>query len=106
MPGLELALLMMMVELLQSPGYFSKVSDWKMRSVTVDQPYPAAAIQIMSEACHGIIRDVRIPDSREALLGIGMDWGCVGKMTTADATIPHMRELKVMRSTRRIHTTY
>ena len=22
-----------------------------------------------------------------------MDWGCVGKMTTADATIPHMREL-------------
>lgn len=75
------------------PGYFSKVSDWRIENITIDQPYPAAAIQIMSEACHGVIRDVRILDSREALLGIGMDWGSVGKMTTADATIPHMREL-------------
>jgi len=47
----------------------------------------------MSEGCFGVIRRVRILDSKEALLGIGMDWGSVGMMTTADETIPLMREL-------------
>ncbi|MEJ7590763.1 MAG: hypothetical protein WKF77_04390, partial [Planctomycetaceae bacterium] len=75
------------------PSRFSRVSDWKIENITIDQPFPAAAIQIMSEACHGIIRDVRILDSPKALLGIGMDWGSVGKITSADETIPHMREL-------------
>jgi len=77
----------------EKPGHFSRVSNWKVENITIDQPFPAAAIQIMSEACHGIIRNVRILDSPMALLGIGMDWGSVGKMTTADESIPHMREL-------------
>jgi hypothetical protein len=75
------------------PSRFSKVSHWKIEDITIDQRFPAAAIQIMSEACHGVIRRVRILDSPEALLGIGLDWGSVGKMTTADETIPFMREL-------------
>jgi hypothetical protein len=61
--------------------------------MTIDQPFAASAIQIMSEGCFGVIRRVHILDSKEALLGIGMDWGSVGKMTTADDTIPRMREL-------------
>lgn len=77
----------------QKPGHFSKVSDWKIENITIDQPFPAAAIQIMSEACHGVIRGVRILDSPNALLGIGLDWGSVGKMTSADDQIPGMRAL-------------
>ena len=61
--------------------------------MTIDQPFAASAIQIMSEGCFGVIRRVRILDSKEALLGIGMDWGSVGMMTTTDETIPRMREL-------------
>ncbi|MBL8817464.1 MAG: right-handed parallel beta-helix repeat-containing protein [Planctomyces sp.] len=77
----------------QKPSYFSRIADWTIEDITIDQPFPASCIQIMSEGCHGIIRRVHIPDSSAALLGIGMDWGSVGKMTTADETIPHMREL-------------
>lgn len=75
------------------PGYFSKIEHWSIEDMTIDQPFAASAIQIMSEGCFGVIRRVRILDSKEALLGIGMDWGSVGKMTTADETIPVMREL-------------
>lgn len=75
------------------PGYFSKVEHWSVEDMTIDQPFAASAIQIMSEGCFGVIRRVHILDSKEALLGIGMDWGSVGKMTTADETIPLMREL-------------
>lgn len=75
------------------PSYFSKIEHWSIEDMTIDQPIAASAIQIMSEGCFGIIRRVHILDSKEALLGIGMDWGSVGKMTTADDTIPRMREL-------------
>ena len=75
------------------PGYFSKIAHWSIEDMTIDQPFAASAIQVMSEGCFGMIRRVRILDSNEALLGIGMDWGSVGKMTTADETIPLMREL-------------
>jgi hypothetical protein len=75
------------------PGYFSKIEHWSIEDMTIDQPFAASAIQVMSEACFGVIRRVRILDSPKALLGIGMDWGSVGKMTTADETIPLMREL-------------
>ncbi len=77
----------------QNPAYFSKIEYWIIEDMTIDQPFAASAIQIMSEGCFGKIRRVRILDSKQALLGIGMDWGSVGKMTTADETIPNMREL-------------
>lgn len=77
----------------EKPGYFSKVSHWTIEDITIDQPFPTAAIQLMSEACHGVIRRVQILDSPKALLGIGMDWGCVGKANSADDQIPRMREL-------------
>jgi hypothetical protein len=60
------------------PGYFSKIEHWFIEDMTIDQPFAASAIQIMSEGCFGVIRRVRILDSKEALLGIGMDWGSVG----------------------------
>lgn len=77
----------------EQPGRFSKVSHWIVEDLTIDQPFEAAAIQLMSEACHGEIRRVKILDSDKALLGIGMDWGSVGKITAADETIPHVRTL-------------
>ncbi len=60
------------------PGRFSKVSHWSINDITIDQPFEAAAIQLMSEACHGTILNVTVLDSPKALLGIGMDWGSVG----------------------------
>ena len=75
------------------PSYFSKVSNWRIEDITIDQQVEASAIQLMSEACFGVIRRVRILDSSTALMGIGLDWGSVGKMTTADDQIPRMREL-------------
>ena len=75
------------------PSYFSKVSNWRIEDMIIDQQVAASAIQLMSEACFGVIRRVRILDSPKALMGIGLDWGSVGKMTTADAQIPRMREL-------------
>jgi hypothetical protein len=47
----------------------------------------------MSEACHGTIKNVRILDSDKALLGIGLDWGTVGPITTEDKEVPRMRQL-------------
>jgi hypothetical protein len=75
------------------PGWFSKVSRWSIENMTIDQQVAASAIQIMSEACHGSIRNVRILDSDNALLGIGLDWGSVGPITSADQEIPRMRRL-------------
>jgi hypothetical protein len=77
----------------EKPGYFSRVGHWRIESLTIDQPFEAAAIQLMSEAHDGLIRNIRILDSDKALLGIGLDWGSVGPITTADAEVPRMREL-------------
>ncbi len=75
------------------PGPFSAVSGWAIENLTIDQPVDACAIQLMSEAHHGVIRDIRILDSDKALLGIGMDWGSVGPIATPDPEIPRMRRL-------------
>ena len=77
----------------EKPGRFSVVSHWAIENITIDQPFAASAIQLMSEACHGTIRNVRILDSDKALLGIGLDWGAVGPITTEDKEIPRMRRL-------------
>ena len=77
----------------EKPSYFSRVTNWTIEDVTIDQQVAASAIQLMSEACFGVIRRVRILDSPKALMGIGLDWGSVGKMTTADDQIPRMRGL-------------
>ncbi len=75
------------------PGRFSKVSHWSINDITIDQPFEAAAIQLMSEACHGTILNVTVLDSSKALLGIGMDWGSVGPITSEDQRIADMRRL-------------
>lgn len=75
------------------PGKFSRVAHWLIEDITIDQPFTAAAIQLMSEACFGTIRSVQIRDSKQALLGVGLDWGSVGPITSEDAQIPRMREL-------------
>jgi hypothetical protein len=75
------------------PGAFSTVSRWAIENMTIDQPFAASAIQFMSEACHGLVQNVRILNSDQALLGIGMDWGSVGPITSADAELPRMRRL-------------
>ena len=78
----------------EKPGRFSKVSHWAHREHDeIDQPIAASAIQLMSEACHGTIKNVRILDSDKALLGIGLDWGSVGPITSEDKEIPRMRRL-------------
>jgi hypothetical protein len=77
----------------EKPGRFSKVSHWAVENMTIDQQFAASAIQLMSEACHGTIRNVRILDSDKALLGIGLDWGSVGPITSEDKEIPRMRRL-------------
>lgn len=87
----------------ENPGHFVTVSHWKIESVTIDQQVEAAAIQLMSDACHGVIRDVTIEDSKLALLGIGMDWGCVGPMTSEDALLPRM---KMLWASKQIYTTH
>lgn len=75
------------------PGHFTTVAHWTIEDMTIEQRIPACCIQLMSEACHGTIRNVRILDSDKALLGVGMDWGSVGPITTVDAEIPRMRRL-------------
>jgi len=77
----------------EKPGQFSTVRDWAIDNITVDQPFDSAAIQMMSEACHGRVTNVTILDSSKALLGIGMDWGSVGPITTEDKEVPRMRRL-------------
>ena len=77
----------------EKPGHFTQVSHWTIDQMTIDQQVEACAIQLMSEACHGTIRNVTILDSSKALLGIGMDWGSVGPIMTADDQMPRMKEL-------------
>src|SRR5262249_28899034 len=49
----------------EKPGRFSKVSHWAIENITVDQQVAASAIQLMSEVCHGTIRNIRILDSEK-----------------------------------------
>jgi hypothetical protein len=77
----------------EKPSYFSKISKWRMEHLTIDQPAPQSAIQIMSESSEGIIRDIRISDSDKAALGVGLDWGTVGPLHMADELQPQMRRL-------------
>ncbi len=77
----------------EKPGRFSTVSHWAVENITIDQPFAAAAVQLMSEACHGVIKNLRVLDSAKALLGVGLDWGSVGPITTEDKEIPRMRKL-------------
>ena len=75
------------------PGHFSTVGNWRIEDLTIEQPFEAACIQLMSEAHHGVIRNIRILDSEKALLGISLDWGTVGPVHTADELVPQMRKL-------------
>jgi hypothetical protein len=75
------------------PGHFSTVGNWRIEDMVIEQPFDAACIQLMSEAHHGVIRNIRILDSEKALLGIGLDWGTVGPVNTADELVPQMRKL-------------
>jgi hypothetical protein len=75
------------------PGVFSTVSQWGVEDLVIEQPFPAAAMQLMSEACRGVIRRVTITDSAKALLGVGLDWGSVGPITSEDREIARMRTL-------------
>jgi hypothetical protein len=75
------------------PGHFSSVGNWRIEDLVIDQPFEAACIQLMSEAHHGVIRNIRILDSDKALLGVGLDWGTVGPVSTADELVPQMRKL-------------
>ncbi|MCC6794985.1 MAG: hypothetical protein IT366_07685 [Candidatus Hydrogenedentes bacterium] len=75
------------------PGHFSTVRNWTIENITINQPFEASAIQLMSEACNGVIRDVTVRDSAKAFVGVGMDWGSVGPITTEDAQVFRMREL-------------
>jgi len=47
----------------------------------------------MSESSEGIIRDIRISDTNQAALGVGLDWGTVGPLGMADERQPEMRRL-------------
>jgi hypothetical protein len=75
------------------PGHFSSVGHWRIEDMTIEQPFEAACIQLMSEAHHAVIRNIHILDSEKALLGIGLDWGTVGPVSTADHLVPQMRKL-------------
>ncbi|MFN7769352.1 MAG: hypothetical protein ACK5UC_19305 [Planctomycetaceae bacterium] len=75
------------------PGVFSTVAQWGVEDLVIEQPFPAAAMQLMSEACRGVIRRVTIADSPRALLGVGLDWGSVGPITSEDREIARMRGL-------------
>ncbi len=75
------------------PGHYSTVGNWRIENMTIEQPFEAACIQLMSEAHHAVIRNIRILDSENALMGIGLDWGTVGPVDTADHLVPQMRKL-------------
>ena len=75
------------------PGHYSTVGNWRIENMTIEQPFEAACIQLMSEAHHAVIRNIRILDSEKALMGIGLDWGTVGPVDTADHMVPQMRKL-------------
>ncbi|HEY1598142.1 MAG TPA: hypothetical protein VGG64_00970 [Pirellulales bacterium] len=75
------------------PGHFSTVGNWRIEEITIQQPFEASCIQLMSEAHHGVIKNIRILDSEKALIGVGLDWGTVGPVETADEKVPQMRRL-------------
>jgi hypothetical protein len=75
------------------PGHYSTVSDWAMENLVIEQTAESSCIQLMSQACHGRIRNVHILDSAMAKIGIGLDWGTVGPVGTADETVPQMKKL-------------
>ncbi|MFM8222424.1 MAG: hypothetical protein ACKOJF_26260 [Planctomycetaceae bacterium] len=75
------------------PGHFARVTHWEAADLTIRQPFAAAGIQLMSAAGWGALRRITIADSKLALLGIGMDWGSVGPVNSADEQLPHMRRL-------------
>ncbi|MCY2964278.1 MAG: hypothetical protein NT069_11700 [Planctomycetota bacterium] len=75
------------------PGQFSQVKHFAIQELTIDQPFAAAAIQFMSEAAFGVVRNVTIKDSPRALLGVGLDWGSVGPITSEDRQLSRMRRL-------------
>lgn len=75
------------------PGYYSTVSNWAMEDLVLEQPAESSCIQMMSQACNGVIRNIRILDSEKAKIGIGLDWGTVGPVGTADETVPQMKKL-------------
>jgi len=77
----------------EAPSYFSKLGGWRMENLTLDQPTAQSAIQLMSEAYDGIIRDIRISDSPRASLGVGLDWGTVGPLHMPDELQPEMKRL-------------
>lgn len=74
-------------------SYFAKIVGWRMENLTIDQPFNHSAIQLMSEAADGIIENIRIADSKEAPLGIGLDWGTVGPLGMSDEKQKQMHEL-------------
>jgi hypothetical protein len=76
-----------------SPSYFSKIVGWRMENLTVEQPFNQSAIQLMSEAADGVITDIRIADSKEAPLGIGLDWGTIGPLHMPDEKQIEMHKL-------------
>lgn len=87
----------------ERPGHFSTVTNWVMEDLLIDQQVDASAVQLMSEACHGIIRNIRIADSDKALLGIGMDWGSVGDVSSADE---RLSEMQALWKKKQIYTTH
>jgi len=76
-----------------NPSYFANIVGWRMENLSIDQPFNHSAIQLMSEAASGVITDIRIADSKEAPLGIGLDWGTVGPLGMADEKQKEMHEL-------------
>jgi hypothetical protein len=86
-----------------NPSYFSNIGNWKILNLTIEQPFPRAAIAVMSEAHHGEIDHVRIVRSAAALIGISLDWGDVGNIVSADAQIPAMR---VLFDNHQVYTTH
>jgi hypothetical protein len=77
----------------EHPSYFSNLEGWRMENLDVDQPFDHSAIQLMSEAAHGVITNIRIADSKVAPIGIGLDWGTVGPIRMADDSQKEMHRL-------------
>ncbi|OUS25581.1 hypothetical protein A9Q99_20550 [Gammaproteobacteria bacterium 45_16_T64] len=75
-----------------NPSYFSNIGYWSISNININQPYDHAGIQIASEAHHGLIENIRIYSSEEAVVGIGIDWGSVGDFSSEDNTMTNMRE--------------
>jgi hypothetical protein len=64
-----------------------------MENLVIEQVAESSCIQLMSQACNGVIRNIHILDSERAKIGVGLDWGTVGPVGTADETVPQMKKL-------------